>query len=397
MTEETIAMDQYSVLFNDMDQHYACLLGTMPGVVYTLDEKGHFTYISSTAQESLGFSRNDLLGRHFSYVVHPGDLATVSRDHMLPRFSGIPTGNDRAPKLFDERRSFPRKTSALQVRLCSKGHAEAKNDGVVVCKVNASGQYDRKNHFCGTVGVISDITAENDTSFTFETKQKYNALELLTQALSHVFSNVFTGIYGNLQLIEMQLGNNEEFTGNIEAIKHSVEGAATLIRKLSKTVAEPESHDNHTLTQMVLDAGSDLFGVAGLTYDCSEASQPLWRIESDPDYIRHVLRAVCYHVVQTAEQGSTVKIVTANLDTVSYTSLRLDCSYLRVTIEFSPSGGEKIDMHAERSDSLERIAVMALSYTLLKKIGGQVRISRSGDNSLVELFLPALEEQLQPN
>lgn len=213
-----------------------------------------------------------------------------------------------------------------------------------------------------------------------------------------MFSNVFTGIYGNLQLIEMQLGNDEEFTGNIEAIKHSIEGAATLIRKLSKTVAEPANCENHRLTQMVLDAGSDLFSTAGLTWDCSEESQPLWRIESDPDYIRHVLRAVCYHVVQTAAQGSRVKIVTANLDTVPYTSLRLDCSYLRIRIEFNHSCDEKINMHSQRSDSLERIAVMALSYALLKKIGGQVRISSNGEHGVVELFLPALvEQQPQPN
>ena len=93
---------------------------------------------------------------------------------------------------------------------------------VLKCRVNASGQYDTENRFVGTIGVIYGISEEDDTSYLFDKKRPYNAFELLAQALSHVFSNVFTGIYGNLQLIEMQLERPDMFQSNIESIKQSI-------------------------------------------------------------------------------------------------------------------------------------------------------------------------------
>jgi hypothetical protein len=46
-----------------------------------------------------------------------------------------------------------------------------------------------------------------------------------------------------------------------------------------------------------------------------------------------------------------------------------------------------------RVSSLERIASMALSFELLKKIGGRIVVSNSDHSSNAELFLPAIHPQ----
>jgi PAS domain-containing protein len=381
---------QAPAVVDDVRLTYDSLLGTLPGVVYTLDRQGVFTSVSSCVESTFGFSGDELIGRHFGMLLHPEDLQSMSRDSILPRFAGVPTGNDRSPKLFDERRSWPRKTDGLQARICPKpGFLDNNNRQVLKCRVNASGRYDQANRFVGTIGVIYNITPEEDTSYLFDRKKPYNAFELLAQALSHVFSNVFTGIYGNLQLIEMQLERPDMFKNNIDSIKQSIENAVTLIRKLTKTVAAPQVCNGAELRKLLLDTAEELLRGGGMDYEY-EHGVSLWNTESDPDYIRHIMRAIFFHIVRSADRNTTpVVIRSGNINESPMKLPRIDCPYLRIQFEFTPGpDASHIDDISEFS-SLERIASMALSYELLKKIGGHLAVSSSDQQCSVDLFLPA--------
>jgi PAS domain-containing protein len=386
VTTDSESMQKYDAMFSDMDRHYECLMGTVPGVVYTLDEKGHFTYLNDHAANTIGFSRDDLIGRHFSAIIHPGDLQSVSRDFILPRFSGVPTGNERAPKLFDERRTWPRRTDNLQMRVQPKPGFAERDDVALKCKVNASGQYDRENRFRGTVGIMYEITKDDGVVISLDRRGHYNAFELLTQALSHVFSNVFTGIYGNLQLIEMQLERPESFRGNIEAIKHSVENAVTLIRKLAKTVSSPAESSKVNLEKVLRGTADELLESK---YRCS-IGNGLWQTESDPDYIRHIIRALYFHIARSMRPEHPVDIAVENIHEATEKLPRVDCKYILVTFAFSPLPSVENGTAIDEFSSLERIASMALSYELLKKIGGKISVSTSDHRSSVQLYLPAV-------
>jgi hypothetical protein len=400
--ESTIAipLNRYSVVFNDMESHYSTLLDTIPGVVYTLDEKGHFTYISSNVGSVLGYSFSDLIGRHFSYIICPEDIYMVSRDHILPKFAGIPTGTEKAPKLFDERRTVERKTTGLNVRIRSHSIAATKNrsslleEHYVSCKVNASGQYLKKgssSHFCGTVGFIFDICSDNSIVSTIESRKRYNALDLLAHALAHAFSNVFTGIYGNLQLMEMQLKEKSTLTGNIEAIKHSIENAISLIKQVTKSLAEPVvKKSTGFLSSLTSEIAAESFRNSDSLFDIS-TNDDLWDSEPDPDYIRHVLRSLFFHISCTVSSDSVIKINLENYHGPTNDLLRQDCKYLQIQIQFLIKVVQTEDrkMFSGHTRALDKIAAMALNYALLKKIGGVVDVSNDGDDAFVTLLLPS--------
>lgn len=373
-------------MFSDMDRHYRCLVGTVPGVVYTLDDNGYFTYINDHAETSFGFSRDELIGKHFSAILHPDDTESVSRGHILPRFSGIPTGNERAPKLFDERRAWPRRTANLQLRVQPKPGETGKEGPTLKCKVNASGQYNGQNRFCGTVGMMYDIVKDDGVVISLDRTGRYNAFELLTQALSHVFSNVFTGIYGNLQLIEMQLDQPDDFRGNIEAIKHSVENAVTLIRNLAKSVSATSGTNGIKLETVLRDTADELLEAK---YRCS-IKAGLWATESDPDYIRHIIRALYFHIARSLRPEQPVSIAANNVFESEEKLPRIDCAYIRVDFSFVPLQSTVNGGLIDETSSLERIASMALSYELLKKIGGRISVATTGTQSTVQLYLPAV-------
>ena len=153
----------------ESEQDHRMLLDMLPDIVYRIDQDGRFERISS-AVRMLGYEPSELIGEHFSRILHPDDVPRVSRAMVLPRLKGKVTGDKDAPKLFDERRTGKRMTRNLEVRLNpKKGHGERQGGTDIFAIVSAMGEVaatgyydppvDREDRrFLGTIGVIRDIT-----------------------------------------------------------------------------------------------------------------------------------------------------------------------------------------------------------------------------------------------
>ena len=101
------------------EKQYMNLVQVIPDIIYVLDTNGHFTFINN-AVRSLGWEPVDLIGKHFSILLFQDDIPKVSRDSILPGLRGKVTGMDRAPKLFDERRTGSRMTKGLRLKIKRK-------------------------------------------------------------------------------------------------------------------------------------------------------------------------------------------------------------------------------------------------------------------------------------
>ncbi len=145
----------------------ADMLDVLPDIVYKVDSDGYFVYINGTIK-SMGYSPEELIGKHFSNIIHPDDIASVSRSTVLKKYKGSTTGDKNAPKLFDERRTEKRGTKHLIVRLIKKDwereedSKNVENSKPVYVEVMASGQYNKAvskkdKAFLGTVGAIRDM------------------------------------------------------------------------------------------------------------------------------------------------------------------------------------------------------------------------------------------------
>ncbi len=53
---------------------YRYLINSSPDLIFTLDHDGIFTFVNDRVQPLLGFTRDELLGRHYSALVHAPDL-----------------------------------------------------------------------------------------------------------------------------------------------------------------------------------------------------------------------------------------------------------------------------------------------------------------------------------
>jgi len=155
-----------AVELNHSARRYADLVDALPDVVYELDLDGRFTFVNSAVKQ-LGYSPDELTGKHFSTILFEEDVPHVSRDQVLPLYLKNRTGARNAPKLFDERRGVDRKTENLELRIrrpVSDAPAKELIASVISFgEIAAAGAYreqaDQKEKvFVGTVGIIRDIT-----------------------------------------------------------------------------------------------------------------------------------------------------------------------------------------------------------------------------------------------
>jgi PAS domain S-box-containing protein/putative nucleotidyltransferase with HDIG domain len=172
---------------NKEAERYIAIIKALPDIVYRIDPDGKFTFVNDSVR-SLGYEPEELIGEHFSKIVHPDDVKFFARNFVLPKYRGQITGDDNAPKLFDERRTGNRKTKDLEIRLLVKKKKKDTDDriGTVISfgDVSSTGHYDKEiadedKQFLGTLGIIRDITERKKAD---ELLHKLNrALKVVTE------------------------------------------------------------------------------------------------------------------------------------------------------------------------------------------------------------------------
>ena len=129
------------------EKMYRYLVDSSPDIIYTLNHEGCFTFINDRAYQILGYAREELLGRHYSVLVHEED-------------------QERARYVFNERRVDERASRNVELRLkCNNSAAGDRtfNNTLMTISLNAIGMHVpgeevAKHEFFGTYGVARDIT-----------------------------------------------------------------------------------------------------------------------------------------------------------------------------------------------------------------------------------------------
>lgn len=195
------SMERHNIHLQATERRYLDLVQSLPDIVYSLDDKGMFNFVNDSMRE-IGYEPYELLGKHFSVILHAEDAANVSRAAVLPRYTGRVTGDGSAPKLFDERRTGERKTSGLEVRILPGPHLKERRKeliGAVIAygEISAVGFSDRtlESGF-GSVGIIRDITLRKEHEQLLE--RSLAEKEVLLKEIHHRVKN-------NLQVISSLL------------------------------------------------------------------------------------------------------------------------------------------------------------------------------------------------
>ena len=121
------------------------MVNTSPDIIYILDQDGYFTFINDRIESLLGFSKEDIVGKHYSFLVHQDDM-------------------QQAKYVFNERRIGKRATKNIELRLKCKNDCNSRHfaNRTLSIELNAMGMYssnrEQNSNYTGTYGVARDVT-----------------------------------------------------------------------------------------------------------------------------------------------------------------------------------------------------------------------------------------------
>jgi PAS domain S-box-containing protein len=161
----------------DFQELFFGLSVTITDIVYRLDPEGRFTFVNE-AVSRLGYHPDELFGKHFSEIIWPADVESVSRRKVLEESGRDPSQPRKPSRLFDERRSGDRRTTGLEVRLKTRsgpsqaGIVHGPGQESITAEVYSTGLHgidpeSESKLFLGTVGVIRDLTGPRRTEQKF--------------------------------------------------------------------------------------------------------------------------------------------------------------------------------------------------------------------------------------
>ncbi|WP_375539604.1 putative bifunctional diguanylate cyclase/phosphodiesterase [Rugamonas fusca] len=149
LAQRKLAQDNARIAskLENSEKMYRYLVDSSPDIIYTLNHEGKFTFVNDRAQQLLGFTREELIGKHYSILVHDED-------------------QERARYVFNERRVDERASRNVELRLkCNTGNGVERtfNNTLMTISLNAIGMHVpdqdiKQREFFGTYGVARDIT-----------------------------------------------------------------------------------------------------------------------------------------------------------------------------------------------------------------------------------------------
>ncbi|MCG6551202.1 MAG: PAS domain-containing sensor histidine kinase [Candidatus Magnetominusculus sp. LBB02] len=164
------------------EEKYRILLETIPDIVYMIDKDGIFLIVNN-AVRFFGYEPEELIGKHFSTLISPEDVLSVSRNGVLSNtVPGTPA------KLFDERRTGQRGTFGLEVHIVKKeGATQSGSLDTMLGEVNSSGVYEineisLEKEFIGTLGLIKTTAVGGSTGVIRDITARKREMEELRKS-----------------------------------------------------------------------------------------------------------------------------------------------------------------------------------------------------------------------
>jgi two-component system cell cycle sensor histidine kinase/response regulator CckA len=378
------------------EDRYRYLVENSPDIIYTLDSHGNFTFVSDAVERILGFKSGQLIGKHYTFIIHDDDLA-------------------RAKWTFNERRTGDRSTSGIELRLKSlKGDEEAVSCEVkhVTVELKCTGMYDKpateraKRHL-GTHGVARDISIRKRLEAQLQQSQKMEALGTLAGGIAHDFNNLLMVIQGHISLMLLKIDSSDPHHQRLKSIEDCIQSAAALTGQLLGFARGGKYDVKPIDVNAVLGKTSQMFGRTKKEIVIRENyGKDIWPVDADQGQIEQVLLNLYVNALQAMPAGGELRLETKNVTYGEFTTRPFSLepgNYVKISVTDNGLGmDEKTQQRIFEpfftTKEMGRGTGLGLAsaYGIVKNHKGVIDVeSKQGIGTTFSIYLPASKQQAQ--
>lgn len=285
------------------EDRYRYLVQNSPDIIYTLNSDSRFTFVSDSVERILGIEKNQLIGKHYTYLIHDDDL-------------------DKAKWAFNERRTGDRATSRVEIRLKTfKGEISApgNDSNHVTVELKCIGMYTKDPSgklltFLGTHGVARDVSNRKRLEKQLHQAIKMNAIGNLAGGIAHDFNNILMVISGHISLMLMKNDMAQPHLERLKKIEKSIQSATTLTNQLLGFARGGKYDPKPVNMNVLLRESSQMFVRTKKEIVVHERfEREIWPVHADKGQIEQVLLNLYVNASHAMTSGGEITITTDNV------------------------------------------------------------------------------------
>ena len=262
--------------------------------------------------------------------------------------------------------------------------------------------YDHTGKHVRTIYAIQDITDLRRTEEELRHAQKMEAVGQLTGGVAHDFNNLLAVIVGNLELVELEVGQRGEAPEWIQRAIAAAERGANLTQRLlafsRKQALRPEPVEVQQLIRGMLEL---LRRTLGETIEIEILGEVgLWPSLVDPGQLENSILNLAINARDAMPEGGKLTIETSNVQVgEDYSAAETELEpgqYVRVAVRDSGDGmSAEVAAHAfDPFFTTKEVGEgsglgLSMVYGFAKQSGGHAVLSSvEGQGTTLELYLP---------
>jgi two-component system cell cycle sensor histidine kinase/response regulator CckA len=381
LTQEKERLNNQLIL---SEKKYRYLVNNSPDIIFTLDSKGNFSFVSEAVEQLIGFTSESLIGKHYRTIVFDED-------------------QNQAKQYLEERKSHLRNCPGIELRLNVNDHSrqDSNSSQTLTVELKSMGIYEEiGNTYIGAQGVIRDINERCKLQAQLQRAERMEALGTLAGGIAHDFNNLLMGIQGRSTLISMDLANPHAMMEHIRAIDDYVHSAVELTRQLLGFSRGGEYEVKATDIIELIQKSSHMFGRTKKEISIeTKFHKDQVVVKADAGQIEQVLLNLYVNSWQAMPGGGIIKLETDEIfiDKKMSTSYQLKPgNYVKISVTDTGIGMsqrtiQRIFDPFFTTKEKKRGTGLGLSsaYGIIKNHGGSINVrSKIGSGTAFFIYLP---------